>query len=235
MNFFTDTTSASAIMLATITTVLTVAFTSLRRKLNREDLTSIDIHSSESKRAKLDEAASSSNLFESSPGKGIFLPSKCDLKIYGFSDSDWASCPITRRSTTCELLWLQLLLQDLGISHPQPMKLYCDNKAALHIADNPVFHERTKHIEIDCHLVREKLRAKVISTAHLPTGQQLADIFTKALGRDQFHILLSTLGIPLFRVGKRLLLRKVQSRLLLKKNQCPLVSGWRLYSQGSYG
>lgn len=67
MNFFTDTTSASAIMLATITTVLTVAFTSLRRKRNREHLTSIDIHSSESKRAKLDEAASSSNLFESSP------------------------------------------------------------------------------------------------------------------------------------------------------------------------
>jgi hypothetical protein len=169
---------------------------------------------------------------KSSPGKGIFFPAECDFQVYGYSDSDWASCPTTRRSTTgyfttlgnsplswrtkkqntisrssaeaeyramaattCELLWLKMLLQSLGVPHSQPMKLFCDNQAALHIAANPVFHERMKHIDIDCHLVREKLCAKIISTAHIPTSHQLADIFTKALGRDNFLSFLSKLGI----------------------------------------
>ncbi|RDX60103.1 Copia protein, partial [Mucuna pruriens] len=92
-------------------------------------------------------------------------------------------------SITCELIWVKQLIQELKFVDVQPMKLYCDNQAALHIASNPVFHERTKHIEIDYHFVREKLLAKEISTKFVNSSNQLADTFTKSLRGSQIQTL----------------------------------------------
>ena len=66
---------------------------------------------------------------------------------------------------TCELIWLKYLLQELRFGKDEQMKLICDNQAALHISSNPVFHERTKHIKVDCHFIIDKIASECISTS----------------------------------------------------------------------
>jgi len=98
-------------------------------------------------------------------------------------------------STTCELQWLIYLLSDLGISCSKQLVLSCDNQSALHIAANPVFHERTKHLDIDCHLVCEKTKSGLMRLLPVSSSNQLADIFTKALPPRLFTINLSKLEL----------------------------------------
>lgn len=90
--------------------------------------------------------------------------------------------------TTCEITWISALLHDLGLDNLPPTVLQCDNKTA-----NPVLHERTKHIEVDCHFVRDKIASGSIVTQHVSSHSQLADILTKQLTVKQYHHLLHKL------------------------------------------
>jgi hypothetical protein len=98
-------------------------------------------------------------------------------------------------SATCELQWLSYLLADLQVHTDKPPALYCDSQSALHIASNPVFHERTKHLDIDCHIVREKLQGGLMKLLPISGYNQTADILTKALHPANFHRQFSKLGL----------------------------------------
>lgn len=169
---------------------------------------------------------------KSDPGQGILLRSDGNFQITGWCDSDWASCPLTRRSVTGyfvqlgespvswktrkqptvsrssaeaeyrsiafltqELIWLKRLLTTLGVKHDQPMIVACDSKSGIHIATNPVFHERTKQVELDCHFVRDEVLTGNVLMRHVDSKAQLADILTKPIGRDGFHDFCFKLGI----------------------------------------
>lgn len=83
--------------------------------------------------------------------------------------------------TVDEVVWIRGLLLDLGVRVKGPTNLFCNNDAALKLATNPIFHERMKHIEVDCHYTRDKIQEGVIKTNGIGTAEQPADIFIKPL------------------------------------------------------
>ncbi|KAL6328953.1 hypothetical protein AAG906_007243 [Vitis piasezkii] len=127
--------------------------------------------------------------------------------------SDWAGCVDTRRSVIGFAIFLGNSLiswkskkqvtvsrssaeaEYRALATTTSALLYIDSKSAMSIATNPVQHERTKHIQIDCHLIREKLQQHVIKLFHIPSRLQLADIFTKPLGSLPFHHTLRKMNI----------------------------------------
>ena len=95
----------------------------------------------------------------------------------------------------CEILWLRILLMELGLYRSKPLMLYCDNKAALDIAHNPIQHDRTKHVEIDRHFIKEKIDQGTLCMPYVNSANQVADILTKGLPDKLFSILCSKMGL----------------------------------------
>ncbi|GJZ74386.1 uncharacterized mitochondrial protein-like protein [Tanacetum coccineum] len=143
---------------------------------------------------------------DGTPGQGILIPRDGGTNLLAYCDSDWLGCPMTRRSRTgyllllggapvsCEILWMRWLLGELDMAPVGPTALFCDNQAARHIANNPVFHERTKHVEMDCYFVRERVDSMEICPMPIATKDQIADVLTKALGANSLRFLLYKLG-----------------------------------------
>jgi histone deacetylase 1/2 len=92
-------------------------------------------------------------------------------------------------NATAEVMWIQTLLMKLGIRAPRAAKLWCDNIGAKYLSANPVFHARTKHIEVDFHFVRERVARRLLDIEYISTKDQVADGFTKPLPVRQLEML----------------------------------------------
>jgi hypothetical protein len=86
----------------------------------------------------------------------------------------------------CEAVWLRKILTNLFYHEMDSTIIHCDNQSCVKLSENPVFHDRLKHIEIKYHYIRDMVQRKEVHMQYLPTREQIADIFTKPLARTKF-------------------------------------------------
>jgi hypothetical protein len=102
---------------------------------------------------------------------------------------------IAAATTACQGVWLGRLLGDLLGSAPLVANLLVDNKSAIQLCKNPVYHDRSKHIDTRYHYIRDCIEDGTVTVEYIGTEDQLADILTKALGRVQFQNLRERIGV----------------------------------------
>ncbi|GAB2274141.1 hypothetical protein Dimus_039068 [Dionaea muscipula] len=143
-----------------------------------------------------------SNLDDRRSTTGIFITLGGNLVAWGSrkqqtvarsnTDSEYRvlSC------TATEVVWVQSLLTEIGVSLSQPVAtIWCDNQGARLLAYNPIFHSKTKHIEVDVHYIRELIERKKVDVCYILTDVQPADLLTKALPAPRFTLLRSKLSM----------------------------------------
>nr|AAS79742.1 hypothetical protein [Oryza sativa Japonica Group] len=157
------------------------------------------------------------------PGKGLWFRKNGHLNMEGYCDADWASSMDDRRSTSSkkqavvaqstaeveyrvmalglsEMLWMRSLLFELRVLRSDTMMLHCDNKSAINIANNPVQHDRTKHVEIDRFFIKENIDSGVLRLEYIKSCEQLADYLTKGL-LDTYHYLTPVVSLVTAVIG----------------------------------
>ncbi|EOY04256.1 Cysteine-rich RLK (RECEPTOR-like protein kinase) 8 isoform 1 [Theobroma cacao] len=126
-------------------------------------------------------------------GSGIFSWNSKKQEVVAQSSAEVEY--IAAAAATNHAIWLRKVLQDLGFEQVKGTILFIDNKSAISIAQNPVQYGRTKHIKVKYHAIRDAIKYEKIEVKHCGTDIQLADIFTKSLGKDKFMFLRSELRI----------------------------------------
>ncbi|KAM1597014.1 hypothetical protein ACFX1R_033897 [Malus domestica] len=115
--------------------------------------------------------------------------------LIGFSLSTAEAEYISASEATAQAIWLRFVLEDFGELQTEATPVHCDNTTAIAITKNPVFHQKTKHIDRRYHFIKDALQEGIIDLIYCPTEEQLADIFTKPLTKDRFNLLRSKLGV----------------------------------------
>ena len=95
----------------------------------------------------------------------------------------------------CEMTWLKNLLAELWLFKGKPLQLWCGNKSAINIANNPVQHDRTKHVEIDRFFIKDQLNSGALLLKYVKSGEQLADCLTKGLGPRVYEEFCNKMGM----------------------------------------
>ena len=163
---------------------------------------------------------------------GLLYTNANNLKLCGFSDSDWAGSLDDRRSTTgyvfnlgsgaiawsskkqpstalssseaeytavtstaCQAVWLRRILEDMKQHQPEATIIHCDNQSTIAMTKNPMYHNRTRHIDTRHHFIRELVSKGSIKILYCATNEQLADIFTKPVPSDKFFYFRELLGV----------------------------------------
>ncbi|PRQ26842.1 putative RNA-directed DNA polymerase [Rosa chinensis] len=131
------------------------------------------------------------------PGRGLLFEKKGELEVVGYTDADWAGDKTDRRSTSGYFTFVggNLVTWRSKKQKVKPMDLHCDSTSAIEIAHNPVQHDRTKHVEVDRHFIKENLDRKIICFPFVYTEDQLADVLTKGVSRKVFDNLIGKLGM----------------------------------------
>jgi hypothetical protein len=126
-------------------------------------------------------------------GSGVFAWASVKQNYVALSTAEAEY--ISASEATTQAIWLRFVLEDFGEFQTEATPLHCDNISAIAITKNPVFHQKTKHIDRRYHFIKDALQEGTVDLIYCPTNEQLADIFTKALAKDRFCYLREKLGV----------------------------------------
>jgi hypothetical protein len=138
-----------------------------------------------------DRKSISGNTFLLAGGAISWASKKQSLTALSTCEAEFTAANLALR----QVVWLRQLLSDLGFRQAKPSVLYCDNQAAIMLSLDQQFHARTKHFDIQTHFLRDKVDDKTVTLEYCPTSEMVADVLTKALGRQKFRGFVSDLGL----------------------------------------
>eukprot|EP00253_Pinus_taeda_P033479 PITA_33479 len=127
---------------------------------------------------------------------GLLYTRSKDIRLSGFTNADWAGSSVDLRSTSGYCFNIRSGMTSLCSRRKmEATRIICDNQSCIKLSENPMFHDQSKHIDTRCHFVRDCVQRGAVQLSYTPTGEQVVDILTKALGRTKFDYFREKMGM----------------------------------------